>query len=121
VATFIFLSLQSTLKQSLHSCPLFIGVHVTYFTLLARERTPIRGGLPLFTGLPRETVWKIAGKVLDFGFGDSAAVIKIVDPEKMRIFIQRVPIFIAGKPLKGVLSKAGESLIMVWIQPASVG
>jgi hypothetical protein len=77
--------------------------------------------LPLFTGLPRETVWKIAGKVLDCGFGDSAALIKIVDPEKMRIFIQRVPIFIAGKPLKGVLSKAGESLIMVWIQPASVG
>jgi hypothetical protein len=53
MATFIFLSLQSALKQSLHSCPLFIGIHVTYFTLLAVERTPIRGGLPLFTELPR--------------------------------------------------------------------
>jgi hypothetical protein len=52
--------------------------------------------LPLFTGLPRETVWKIAGRLLDFGFGDSAALIKIVDPEKMRIFIQRVPTSNAG-------------------------
>jgi hypothetical protein len=52
--------------------------------------------LPLFTGLPRETVWKIAARLLDFGFGDSAALIKIVDPEKMRIFIQRVPTSDAG-------------------------
>jgi hypothetical protein len=41
--------------------------------------------------MPRETVWKIAGRLLDFGFGDSAALIKIVDPEKIIIFIQRVP------------------------------
>jgi hypothetical protein len=66
---------------------LFIGIHVTYFTLLAVERIPIRGGLPLFTDLPRETVWKIAGKLLDPSFGDTTAGIKIVDPEKMRMFI----------------------------------
>jgi hypothetical protein len=53
MVTFIFLSLQSALKQSLHSCPLFIGIHVTYFTLLAVELTPIRCDLPLFTDLPR--------------------------------------------------------------------
>jgi hypothetical protein len=43
-----------------------------------------------------EAVWKIAGKLLDHGFGDTTAGIKIVDPEKMRMFIQRVPTSNAG-------------------------
>jgi len=43
-----------------------------------------------------EAVWKTAGKVLAPSFGDTTAVIKIVDPEKMRIFIQRVPTSNAG-------------------------
>jgi hypothetical protein len=38
-----------------------------------------------------EAVWKIAGRLLDPGFGDTTAGMKIVDPEEMRMFIQRVP------------------------------
>jgi hypothetical protein len=49
---------------------------------------------------PSEVVWKTAGKVLAPSFGDTTAVIKIVDPEKMRMFIQRVPTSNAGNLLK---------------------
>jgi hypothetical protein len=45
---------------------------------------------------PSEVVWKTAGKVLAPSFGDTTAVIKIADPEKMRMFIQRVPTSNAG-------------------------
>ncbi len=54
---------------------------------------------------PSEAVWKTAGKVLAPSFGDTTAVIKIVDPEKMRMFIHRVPTSNAGIPRKGVYLK----------------
>jgi hypothetical protein len=52
--------------------------------------------LTVYEKATSQTVWKIAGRFLDPGFGDTTAVIKIVDPEKMRMFIQRVPLFNAG-------------------------
>jgi hypothetical protein len=54
---------------------------------------------------PSQTVWKTAGKDLAPSFGDTIAVIKIVDPEKMRMFIQRVPTSNVGIPRKGVYLK----------------
>jgi hypothetical protein len=50
-------------------------------------------------------VWKTAGKFLAPSFGDTTAVIKIADPEKMRMFIHRVPTSNAGTILKGVYLK----------------
>jgi hypothetical protein len=61
--------------------------------------------LAVYEKATSETVWKTAGKVLASGFGDTTAVIKIVDPEKMRMFIQRVPTSSAGTLLKGVYLK----------------
>ena len=52
-----------------------------------------------------ETVWKTAGRFLAPGFGDTPAVIKIVDPKKMRMFIHRITTFAAGIPIKGVYLK----------------
>jgi hypothetical protein len=43
-----------------------------------------------------ETVWKIVGWLLDPGLDYTTAVIKKVDPEKTRTFIQRVPTSNAG-------------------------
>jgi hypothetical protein len=51
---------------------------------------------------PSEAIWKTAREVLAPSFGDTTAVIKIVDPEKMRMFIHRVPTSNAGIPPKGV-------------------
>jgi hypothetical protein len=67
-----------------------------------------------------ETVWKIAGRLLDPGFGYTTAVIKIVDPEKMRTFIKGL-IQLMWATSQSSLSKAGESLIRLWMQLASVG
>jgi hypothetical protein len=47
--------------------------------------------LTVYEKATSQTVWKTAGKVLASGFGDTTAVIEIVDPEEMRMFIQRVP------------------------------
>jgi hypothetical protein len=54
---------------------------------------------------PSEAIWKTAREVLAPSFGDTTAVIKIVDPEKMRMFIHRVPTSNAGIPPKGVYLK----------------
>jgi hypothetical protein len=52
--------------------------------------------LTVYEKATSQTVWKIAGRFLDPGFGNTTAVIKIVDPEKMRMFVQRVPTSNAG-------------------------
>jgi hypothetical protein len=76
--------------------------------------------LTVYEKATSQTFWKIAGRFLDPGFGDTTALIKIVDPEKMRMFIQRVL-----HPMRATSQssppKAGESLIVLWMQLAPVG
>jgi hypothetical protein len=61
--------------------------------------------LTVYEKATSEAVWKIVGRFLAPGFCDTTAVIKIVDPEKMRMFIHRVPTSNVGIPLKGVYLK----------------
>jgi hypothetical protein len=56
--------------------------------------------LAVYEKATSEAVWKIAGRLLDPVFGDTTAGIKIVDPEKMRMFTQRVPTSNAGNLTK---------------------
>jgi hypothetical protein len=76
--------------------------------------------LTVYEKATSQTVWKIAGRFLDPGFGDTTAVINIVDPEKIRMFIQRVLYPMRATSLSS-LPKAGESLIVLWMQLAPVG
>jgi hypothetical protein len=52
--------------------------------------------LTVYEKATSETVWKIAGRFLGPDFGDTTVVIKLVDPEKMRMSIQMVPPSNAG-------------------------
>jgi hypothetical protein len=76
--------------------------------------------LTVYEKATSQTVWKIAGRFLDPGFGDTTAVIKIVDPEKMRMFIQRV-LYPMRATSQCSPPKASESLIVLWMQLAPVG